>query len=70
MSPQHKNPMAGNGPGPGHHGPHGPHATMPTRKAKNAKRTFRRLLAFVKPEIPKIVLVLVCAIIEIGRAHV
>ena len=55
--------MAGNGPGPGHHGPHGPHATMPTRKAKNAKRTFRRLLAFVKPEIPKIVLVLVCAII-------
>lgn len=36
---------------------------MPTRKAKNAKRTFRRLLAFVKPEIPKIVLVLVCAII-------
>lgn len=63
MSPQHKNPMAGNGPGPGHHGPHGPHATMPTRKAKNAKRTFRRLLAFVKPEIPKIVLVLVCAII-------
>lgn len=36
---------------------------MPTQKAKNAKRTFRRLLMFVKPEIPKIVLVLVCAII-------
>lgn len=63
MSPQHKNPMAGNGPGPGHHGPHGPHATMPTRKAKNAKGTFRRLLTFIKPEIPKIFLVLVCAII-------
>lgn len=36
---------------------------MPMQKAKNAKRTFRRLLMFVKPEIPKIVLVLVCAII-------
>ena len=36
---------------------------MPTQKAKNAKRTFRRLLAFVKPEIPKIALVLGCAII-------
>lgn len=36
---------------------------MPTQKAKNAKRTFRRLLMFVKPEVPKIVLVLVCAII-------
>lgn len=36
---------------------------MPTQKAKNAKRTFRRLLMFVKPEIPKIVLVLICAII-------
>lgn len=36
---------------------------MPTQKAKNAKGTFRRLLTFVKPEIPKIVLVLVCAII-------
>lgn len=51
------------GPGPGHHGPHGPHAAMPTQKAKNAKGTFRRLLTFIKPEIPKIVLVLVCAII-------
>lgn len=36
---------------------------MPTQKAKNAKGTFRRLLTFIKPEIPKIVLVLVCAII-------
>lgn len=65
MSPQHKNPMAGSRPGPGsgHHGPHGPHAAMPTQKAKNAKGTFRRLLTFIKPEIPKIVLVLVCAII-------
>ena len=36
---------------------------MPTQKAKNAKRTFRRLLTFVKPEVPKIVLVLVCAVI-------
>ena len=61
MSPQHKNPMAGSS--PGHHGPHGPHAAMPTQKAKNAKGTFRRLLTFIKPEIPKIVLVLVCAII-------
>lgn len=65
MSPQHKNPMSGSRPGPGsgHHGPHGPHAAMPTQKAKNAKGTFRRLLTFIKPEIPKIVLVLVCAII-------
>ena len=65
MSPQHKNPMSGSrpGPGPGHHGPHGPHAAMPTQKAKNARGTFRRLLTFIKPEIPKIVLVLVCAII-------
>ena len=36
---------------------------MPTQKAKNVKGTFRRLLTFIKPEIPKIVLVLVCAII-------
>lgn len=36
---------------------------MPTQKAKNARGTFRRLLTFIKPEIPKIVLVLVCAII-------
>ena len=36
---------------------------MPTQKSKNAKGTFRRLLTFIKPEIPKIVLVLVCAII-------
>lgn len=36
---------------------------MPTQKAKNAKGTFRRLLTFIKPEVPKIVLVLVCAII-------
>lgn len=36
---------------------------MPTQKAKNAKGAFRRLLTFIKPEIPKIVLVLVCAII-------
>lgn len=65
MSPRHKSPMSGSRPAPGsgHHGPHGPHAAMPTQKAKNAKRTFRRLLMFVKPEIPKIVLVLVCAII-------
>ena len=62
MSPRHKNPMSGSRPAPGS-GHHGPHAAMPTQKAKNAKRTFRRLLMFVKPEIPKIVLVLVCAII-------
>lgn len=36
---------------------------MPTQKAKNAKGAFRRLLTFIKPEIPKIVFVLVCAII-------
>lgn len=36
---------------------------MPTQKAKNAKGTFRRLLTFIRPEILKIALVLVCAII-------
>lgn len=40
-----------------------PMPPCPTQKAKNAKGTFRRLLTFIKPEIPKIVLVLVCAII-------
>lgn len=65
MAPQHPNPIQ-NGRkrgGPGPHGPHGPHGGMPTEKAKDAKRTFRRLLVFVKPELPKIALVLVCAII-------
>ncbi len=47
----------------GPHGPHGPHGGAPVEKAKNAKGTVRRLLVFVKPELPKIALVLVCAII-------
>lgn len=65
MSPQHPNPMqAGRKGGPrGPHGPHGPHGGAPVEKAKNAKGTIRRLLTFIKPEIPKIALVLACAII-------
>lgn len=40
-----------------------PMPPCPDAEGKNAKGTFRRLLTFIKPEIPKIVLVLVCAII-------
>lgn len=63
MSPQHPNPMRPSRKGGGPHGPHGPHGGAPVEKAKNAKGTVRRLLTFIKPEIPKIVLVLVCAVI-------
>ncbi|MEI3377222.1 MAG: ABC transporter ATP-binding protein [Coriobacteriales bacterium] len=63
MSPQHPNPMQAGRKRSGPHGPHGPHGGAPVEKAKNAKGTVRRLLVFVKPELPKIALVLVCAII-------
>ncbi len=63
MSPQHPNPMQAGRKRGGPHGPHGPHGGAPVKKAKNAKGTVRRLLVFVKPELPKIALVLVCAII-------
>ena len=63
MSPQHPNPMRPSRKGGGPHGPHGPHGGAPVEKAKNAKGTVRRLLTFIKTEIPKIVLVLVCAVI-------
>lgn len=49
------------------HGPGGPHGHghmgAPVEKAKNAKGTIKRLLAFAKPEVPKIIFVLICAII-------
>ncbi len=47
------------------HGPHGPHGRGkgPVDKAKDAKGTFFRLLGFLKPELPKIIVVLVCGII-------
>ncbi len=47
------------------HGPHGPHGRGkgPADKAKDAKGTFFRLLGFLKPELPKIIVVLVCGII-------
>lgn len=47
------------------HGPHGPGGPVgaPAEKPKNAKATFVRLLSFVKPELPKIAVVLAFAVL-------
>ena len=42
-------------------GPHGPGPMRgPVEHAKDARGTFRRLLAYIKPEGPKFVFVLLC----------
>ncbi len=46
------------------HGPAGPgDLSVPQEKAKDSRGTFRRLMGFIRPELGKIILVFICALI-------
>ena len=50
-------------PGRPGHGFHGRNLSAPVEKAKDVRGTLRRLFAYLRPELPKIVFVIVCALV-------
>ncbi len=48
--------------GPGGHGPMGGHPGVPGEKAKNFKGTMKRLLRYLKPFLPSVIVVLIFAV--------
>ncbi|MBP3390570.1 MAG: ABC transporter ATP-binding protein [Clostridia bacterium] len=60
-APDRKGPMMG-GPGPGGRGGRGGPMGRMGGKPKNTKQTISRLLAYFKPHIPKLIVVLLCMI--------